>query len=378
LPLTPLPAAKLAAGDLPVTAFGGDAFTGDWPLRRHPRRVTARGPLMEMEHMADLTSDGQRIVDDIAQRYAMSPQAVRVLLESLVASGGGMAQFNHPELGGMGQWSRGGMLMIGDMFNNPLKSRIGSICSELSEIIGREDGGAAGIISAQPQSSQWQSQGGSGAVPLPASSFFIGTDRNGGGGNWWPADLGSPASTGAQNSMRYGYFPDGRRLALDVNGTVSVYDTGEHRITGFSQQQSGDQSVTFSSQFGTVRLDSLRQISGPEPASKAAQGVPVATPVPAQDSGWATPAVAPQTSQATPEPSHPATGSSTPAAPALPSSSAPGPARQSGGDSSQARDTDGARDDVFTSIERLAALRDRGFITDEEFSAKKTELLKRI
>jgi hypothetical protein len=34
--------------------------------------------------------------------------------------------------------------------------------------------------------------------------------------------------------------------------------------------------------------------------------------------------------------------------------------------------------DVFSSIERLAGLRDKGFISEEEFSAKKTELLKRL
>jgi hypothetical protein len=34
--------------------------------------------------------------------------------------------------------------------------------------------------------------------------------------------------------------------------------------------------------------------------------------------------------------------------------------------------------DIFSSIERLAGLRDQGFISEEEFSAKKTELLKRL
>ena len=58
--------------------------------------------------MAELTPEGQHIVEDAARRYGMSIDAVRVLLEALVASGGGMAQFNHPDLGGMGQWSGGG------------------------------------------------------------------------------------------------------------------------------------------------------------------------------------------------------------------------------------------------------------------------------
>jgi hypothetical protein len=89
--------------------------------------------------MADLTPEGQRIVEETARRYSMSTDAVRAILETLVASGGGMAQFNHPDLGGMGQWSSGGMIMIGDMFNSGLKSRIGALCAELSDLIGRTD-----------------------------------------------------------------------------------------------------------------------------------------------------------------------------------------------------------------------------------------------
>ena len=210
--------------------------------------------------MAELTPEGQRIVDEAARRYGMSSDAVRALLEALVSSGGGMAQFNHPDLGGMGQWSSGGMIMIGDMFNNDLKSRISALCNELAAVVGRTD-----IISNRPQNSQWQSQGGSSNMPQPNSTFFVG-GNDGAGGNWWPQDLGMPASTGAQNSMRYACFPERRRLALDVNGQVSVYDTGDHWITGFSQQQGGDQSLTFNSQYGVVRLDSLQQVSGSGPA----------------------------------------------------------------------------------------------------------------
>jgi hypothetical protein len=38
--------------------------------------------------------------------------------------------------------------------------------------------------------------------------------------NWWPADLGIPSSLGAQNEVRYAYFPVTRRLAIDINGIV--------------------------------------------------------------------------------------------------------------------------------------------------------------
>ncbi|MEA2788303.1 MAG: hypothetical protein QOG73_709, partial [Acetobacteraceae bacterium] len=44
------------------------------------------------------------------------------------------------------------------------------------------------------------------------------------------------------------------------DGRVRVYDTGEHRIGGFSQQQSGSQSLTFTSQTGSIRLEDLREV----------------------------------------------------------------------------------------------------------------------
>ena len=74
----------------------------------------------------------------------------------------------------------------------------------------------------------------------------------GSSGHWWPADIGRPTSTGAQNDVRYAYFAQTRRLAIEVNGRVTVYDTLDHQISGFSQQQSSGGSLTFSSRHGLV------------------------------------------------------------------------------------------------------------------------------
>ena len=98
---------------------------------------------------------------------------------------------------------------------------------------------------------------------------------------WWPAELGSPASTGAQNDLRYACFPGSRRLAIQQGGQVRVYDTGEHRISGFSQQQDGDQSLTFTSQYGLVRVADLVLVvpEGDRPRNPAPSG---SAPLPAQ------------------------------------------------------------------------------------------------
>jgi hypothetical protein len=137
-----------------------------------------------------------------------------------------MAQFNHPELGGMGQWSAGGMLMIGDMFNHALKARVDALCRDLAAMPASSD------VERRPEQIR----------------------------HWWPDGLGTPTATGAQNDMRYACFPDQHRLAVTQGGRVRVYDTGDHRIVGFSQQQSGGQSLSFSSQLGTVPLEDLQEV----------------------------------------------------------------------------------------------------------------------
>ena len=52
--------------------------------------------------------------------------------------------------------------------------------------------------------------------------------------------------------MRYACFPDARRVAVEQGGQVTVYDSGDHRISGVSQSQSGAQELVFSSQSGSV------------------------------------------------------------------------------------------------------------------------------
>src|SRR5476649_88462 len=85
--------------------------------------------------MRQLSPTGEQAVNDLAQRHGFSPDAVATMLDAVVNGNGGMAQFSHPEFGGSGQWMRGGMTMIGDMFNNTLKSRVDALCVELSSLI---------------------------------------------------------------------------------------------------------------------------------------------------------------------------------------------------------------------------------------------------
>ena len=73
----------------------------------------------------------ENLIERVALRHSISQDAVRIILKALRSTGGSMAQFSHPEFGGISQWSRG-ITMVGDMFNDSLKSKLDAVCSELA------------------------------------------------------------------------------------------------------------------------------------------------------------------------------------------------------------------------------------------------------
>lgn len=301
--------------------------------------------------VTELTPDGRQALAEIAGRRGVSPEAAEHVLTALIAGQGTQAQFNHPDLGGMGQWSLGGMTMIGDMFNNGLKAQVNGLCSDVAQLMRQ----SAPLHSPSQSASQSQTSG-------EAVSLFV---TGGSSGNWWPGELGHAASTGAQNQMRYAWFPGTARLAIDTgNGSVRVYDTGEHRIGGFSQQQSGDQSLSFTSQYGLVKLADLEEVNAAQPTGGGADGTG-RQPAPALSE-----VLRKATVDSKPPQTEPAQTASHPVdAPAtLPNmAKQPAPATAS---------VDEA--DIFAKIERLAALHAKGILTDAEYQSKKAELLARI
>ena len=270
--------------------------------------------------MHQLTAEGQRIVTDLAGRYGFSIDAVTHMLFAVLNGNGSMAQFSHPELGGSGQWMQGGMLMLGDMFNHALKGRVDALCQDISATLASQPG----LLSTGRFQSQSPSGGGQqsqhAGAPMGASSLFVPDPAS----HWWPADLGAPSATGSQNNVRYAYFASGRRLAVETGGQVWVYDTLDHQIGGFSQQQGSGGSILFTSQYGTVNLGTLPVVSidGRPPASQP-------------------PSARPSRFESAP-------------------SSAP------------------SENDVFAAIERLAELHGRGILSDDEYAKKKSELLSRL
>jgi hypothetical protein len=304
--------------------------------------------------MKQLSNRGQQAVNDVAQRHGFSPQAVTNMLESVIHGNGSMAQFNHPEFSGSGQWMRGGMTMVSDMFNGQLKGRVDALCSELSRLVASQpELLRTGSFQSQNQGDQQQTSHAGGPyqdanAPMNPTASLFAAPAPGVSPDWWPSDLRWPNSTGAQNGVRYAYFAQARRLAIEVNGSVTVYDTQDHQLGGFSQQQSYGSSVTFSSPYGQVDVTRLPVIS--------------VNGVPQNANGF--------------NPAHSATPEFVPGN--LPASESPAPVRLQ----PQLQDRPGnpapGDADIFLMIEKLADLRSRAIISDEDFNTKKTELLARL
>ena len=166
-------------------------------------------------------------------------------------------------------------------------------------------------------------------APGPVTAAGPGPVHQANLGSWWPGELGRPGSSGSQDNSRYAVFPQARRLAVQSGGgSVRIYDTLDHAIGGVQQQQGGlPGTLSFTSQHGTFTVGSLPLVS-PARAAPPASG-PAAGPAPAAPSERAA-----------------------------------------------AAGTDAAA--VLAALERLGDLHQRGVLTDEEFAAKKAELLSRL
>jgi hypothetical protein len=128
------------------------------------------------------------------------------------------------------------MTMVSDMFNDALKSRVAALCMDLAKLVKNNPPAKEPVsLFVPPQASASQ--------------------------QWWPAGLGTPSSTGSQNNVRYAYFAQQRRLAIELHGKVTVYDTLDNEISRFSQQQSHAGSLSFHSQHGLIDVSTLPVVS---------------------------------------------------------------------------------------------------------------------
>ncbi len=170
--------------------------------------------------------------------------------------------------------------------------------------------------------------------PLPKPQFQEGVNTNDFSGNWW-GDLGYPNSTGSQNGTSYAIFNNINRLAIQQNGKVTVFNTLDHNIGGVGQQQGGSYSVTFSSQYGNVDLNALPIVSGEEKLQEPQEIVQPIIESPIKDTNSMI-------------------------------------------KNEVVNKVNAAEEDIFDKIERLAGLKDKGILSENEFDSKKIELLSRL
>ncbi len=271
--------------------------------------------------MTKLTPEGEQIVAGLAEQYKIGADAVKAMLDAVARGGGTVAQFNVPEFGGAGEWMRGaGMTTIAGMANAPMKATVDNLCNELSNLMTAQASLFAPI--GQPPS-HGEGAGTAGQAGAGASSKSY---------NWWPAELGEPSIAGSRNACRYAYFAEIRRLAVDWAGRMEVYDTTGFVVEGLAVQQAGkDAQPIFASNRGPVRLDILPRVYGIADRGRTA-----------------------------PEPGEVGARSTGPVAAATQKAAA------------------GDAGSILALIEQLGALKEKGILTEEEFAAKKAELLNRL
>jgi Short C-terminal domain len=268
--------------------------------------------------MAKLTPEGEKIVADLAKQYQIGAEAVKMMLDAVAKGGGTMAKFNVPEFGGSGEWMRGGMPTMGEMAANSMKSTVNNLCNELSDLMAAQ----ASMFAPMGQApAREEAAAGAGQARASTSSAPYA---------WWPQELGEPSMAGSRNACRYAYFAAIRRLAVDLGGHVEVYDTTGFSIEGIAPKQTGGGNATlFASNRGPVRLDSFPRVYG-------------------------------LTADANTAPKEAGTKSA---------GHASAPAQKPAADDAGS---------ILALIEQLGALKEKGILTEEEFAAKKGELLKRL
>ncbi|MCU0392081.1 MAG: hypothetical protein MUE81_13260 [Thermoflexibacter sp.] len=165
-------------------------------------------------------------IEKIAKKYEVSVGAIMMLVSGLQSTNGNQVQFNHPDLGGLGQWQLG-MVMIGDMFNHTLKMKINEICQELALLVRNEK------------------------INPPKKSVIQNFD----------SIHGKPAFKGSQNNLHYAYYPEKNLFILEQYGIVEKYNTEGYQIVGLSQQQSNfTQDIQLQTDKGSITIANLPKL----------------------------------------------------------------------------------------------------------------------
>lgn len=176
-----------------------------------------------------------KTIKKIAEKYQVSEETAQALLMGLKVTGGRQVQFNIGELGGMGQWQPG-MIMVGDMFDIGLKYKVDGLCTELSELVRSEE---------ETPKTPTKTTSKTKSPPKTEST----TTKS------------SASFRGSQNGYHYAYFSSEDKLEIEYEGKITKYSTKGYPLSGVQQSQSNSaQNLTFSYPGGTVSVKDLKKI----------------------------------------------------------------------------------------------------------------------
>lgn len=152
--------------------------------------------------MTDLTP----LYKQVSATYGLSIEAIEVLAQALVEGGYRSASFNHRELGGVGKWN-GGDVILGDMSQEAWRLKIWRAIQALLPTLQQ-------TIRAAP------------VADTDDATFVM---------MWWAdVTLREPAISGVFESLTYGYFLEAGRVVVrnEDHHTLMHYDARGLLVTG--------------------------------------------------------------------------------------------------------------------------------------------------
>lgn len=190
------------------------------------------------------SGDKDPIIKELSSKYEIDQDAVECLYNSIQAGNGTMAQYNHPGLGGMGQWMAGGSVMS---FNWVLAGKITQMANAISQKIlerpSQQSSQPAKVVPVSPvQQKPVVNNSNPSFTPFApmkpmAPMTFSFPQGNG---------EKSPDMSGAQNGTSYKYFKNDDVLEITKNGSTKKIILSA-KLVGVSQEQDqqGHQKFVF-------------------------------------------------------------------------------------------------------------------------------------
>ena len=79
--------------------------------------------------------------------------------------------------------------------------------------------------------------------------------------SWPPPQLRRPTSSGTHGNVKFAFFADKKRLLIETDGALQIFDSGAHQIREVDEPGGERPTVEFISQNGRHPICELRLLS---------------------------------------------------------------------------------------------------------------------